>query len=369
MCLATFIGTASIAPPAAGFATNTFRFETMPVRWWYNPANEPPPPPGTTWEALIEAAAANWSAVGCAEVSFVYEGIADTEWADDGKNVIFWPKEWLFQAAAAAATLHDPQDEGEPREVDLALHGQSFQWTVGGGDAFQTDVLDTESVITHEFGHWLGLSHSADQFATMYAAKLIGTMQASLNSDDKFGLCTLYPNGLNECVVHEDCPPGYACHDQPNGDMRACGELRTPIGGHCSKDTLDCVGMCFISLWDCSAVCAFTETDYTDGYCAELCLNANGEERACKPGHSCQPISGYDDVMACYRDPEPEAEPDTGGDLVDGDVASDTDDAEARVVLTGGCRGGQEPPWSTVLIALGAALLLRRRRVHTFRSS
>ncbi len=327
---------AAASQPALGFATNSFRFESMPVSWWYNPAEEPPPPPGTSWEELITLAAENWADVTCANVSFVYEGTTDSEWANDGVNAVFWSSdEWLWQQGAAAATLHIPKLEGQPREVDLALNGLEFIWTVGGGDVFQTNVLDAESVLTHELGHWLGLSHSADAFATMYQAKLIGTMQASLDADDKFGVCTLYPGGDDECAADADCPDGYEC--QAFEGLRVCGELRDPVGAHCSKDLLNCDGMCFITFWGCSAICAFTAVDYTAGYCARLCRNASGDEYACDPGYVCQEVPGYD-IEACLLatesgegSPEAVEQLPEGAEVVQVDVAPEQAEGDAEL--------------------------------------
>jgi len=299
--MATILLAVGAPVPVTAFVTNSFRFENMPVRWWYNPANEPPPPPGTSWEELITLAAQNWADVACADVSFEYEGTSDAEWADDGDNVIYWMSPWGFGSSAAGATLHIPQSDGEAREVDLALNGENYSWTVGGGDAFQTSVVDAESVLTHELGHWLGLSHSPDQFATMYLAKLIGTMQASLDSDDKFGVCSLYPSGQNECSEDTDCPQGWECRGYEG--LRVCGERRDPVGSHCSKDYLNCEDMCFITFFDCSGICAFTETDYSDGYCARLCLNEGGDEYECQPGYTCQEVPGQA-IKACLRPPE-----------------------------------------------------------------
>ena len=292
-------------PSAHAFRTNSFRFEQMPVKWWYNPTHEPPAPPGTSWEALIAEAADNWASVTCAEVSFVYEGHTDAEWDNDGINTVYWQagEVWNWGAGAAAATLHIPQLSGQPREVDLVLNGLDFVWSVGGGDALETYVLDPESVFTHELGHWLGLAHSSDQFATMYQAKLIGQMQASLDSDDKFGLCSLYPGGADECAADSDCPDGWECRSHES--LRMCGEKHDPAGAPCSKDRLNCEGMCFITFWDCSALCAYTEQDLSEGYCAPLCRTPDGATSACPDGYSCTDVPGHD-VKACYVLPEPD---------------------------------------------------------------
>ena len=53
--------------------------------------------------------------------------------------------------------------------------------------------LDTQSVMTHEFGHALGLGHSAEGSATMWAALGPGgTRKRSLHADDIAGLQAIY---------------------------------------------------------------------------------------------------------------------------------------------------------------------------------
>jgi MYXO-CTERM domain-containing protein len=55
---------------------------------------------------------------------------------------------------------------------------------------------DLQNTATHEAGHFLGLSHSPEPDATMYASAPIGeTAKRTLADDDVAGLCELYPAG------------------------------------------------------------------------------------------------------------------------------------------------------------------------------
>jgi hypothetical protein len=69
--------------------------------------------------------------------------------------------------------------------------------------------------------------------------------------------------------------------------------------------------MCFISLYECGAVCAFTAVDYSAGYCAPLCDAADG----CPDGWACNPIPGQAEAKVCLLEP---AVADGGGDDVGG---------------------------------------------------
>lgn len=55
---------------------------------------------------------------------------------------------------------------------------------------------DVQNVATHEAGHVLGLGHSLDPTATMYASSPLGeTSKRTLALDDVNGICAIYPFG------------------------------------------------------------------------------------------------------------------------------------------------------------------------------
>lgn len=56
--------------------------------------------------------------------------------------------------------------------------------------------IDIQNTATHEIGHTLGLDHSSDPTATMYATAPEGeTAKRTLHPDDVQGLCDIYPKG------------------------------------------------------------------------------------------------------------------------------------------------------------------------------
>ena len=275
-----------LAWPALAFEVNGKHWDTMPIPYYVNPTGAPDFGDGKTPQQVVAEATAVWSSVRCASVSFEYKGATDATYAKDGKNTIFWvTKDWPWGKEAAGATLWIPTLPGEPMEVDLALNAEQFKWVPGGGDALQSDVVDPVSVIAHELGHWLGLSHSQDQFATMYQALLPAGVQATLTGDDRAGICTLYPSGVPDCEGDEDCGPDHVCREVAG--VTVCDEVHDPPGAPCDRWHLDCEGMCFISFYECSAICAFTATDYSEGYCAPLC----GESKHCPPGFDCNVLA------------------------------------------------------------------------------
>ncbi len=56
------------------------------------------------------------------------------------------------------------------------------------------DGYDFASIVTHETGHFLGLAHSGDSRATMFANYTPGSAALrNLTADDVAGICAIYP--------------------------------------------------------------------------------------------------------------------------------------------------------------------------------
>ncbi len=319
-----------LSAPARAYLTNGKHWDSLPVRVYVNPAGAPDFSP-LTLEDVIQQSLDAWNSVGCSNFQFIYAGETDARGEVDGLNVIYWvddPAQWMAADQAAGATLHHPAvPDPETVEVDLALNGFAFQWVVGGADALTTDVLDPASVITHELGHWLGLGHSEDQFATMYYAHLPGTMQATLEADDKNGLCTLYPaeGTPDECETDADCDVPEELGGAPvpgtgrcvhYADWAVCGDRHAAVGEACSVDDLNCDDICFVSFFECSTMCFFPAALEEGGYCAPLCKDPNGVESPCPPGWTCTEFEQYG-ISVCWQAPEepdgdPEVAPEAG---------------------------------------------------------
>jgi hypothetical protein len=56
---------------------------------------------------------------------------------------------------------------------------------------YPTNTYDLQSILTHEAGHFLGLAHSTDTSAVMYAYYHPGSV--NLTADDVAGVCSIYP--------------------------------------------------------------------------------------------------------------------------------------------------------------------------------
>ena len=303
---------------------------------------QPSPPADTDLETLVEIVESSfrsWNEVPCSYAELEYVGVEDLPIAVDDDQVLGWTSDseaWIYGTATAGATIIDVTGDNGPR-VDIWFNDVSFQWVVGA-NTFVTPGLewdeenplevDPESVVLHEVGHLLGLSHpnpnvegsQPDALATMVFALLPNAQQASLAADDKLGLCARYPvSEAGECVADSDCPDSsYFCEtfDTEYVDSVAlCEESRGQIGDFCGIDDYVCAG-----------ICRFTRIDYTEGYCTEFCDTHDDcpeepEMWACEE----LPTTGGDPVKVCVPGERGEPGDDSGIGVVDAGLPTLTD--------------------------------------------
>lgn len=213
-------------------------------------------------ETAIAHAALSWSDPPCSAAAIALEGFShDPAAPEDGANTIEWITDWSergFDESAAAFTDIQYQRIGKGQwtivEADMYLNA-SFDWST---DVHPIDpVRSVQAVVTHEFGHALGLLHPCeldadpkctakdDRSVTMYP--LYSDEQATLAPDDIAGICSLYP--APSCK-DTGCPDGQTCGNdgqcvaQCGDDVCAPGEVCTSNGcksvGDCTSKS--CIG-------------------------------------------------------------------------------------------------------------------------------
>ena len=90
--------------------------------------------------------------------------------------------------------------------------------------------LDVQNTITHEAGHTLGLDHTSDPNATMYATAPEGeTSKRVLGADDILGICDIYPRG-KETVTGNLDPITLTPGASSNGGGCGCSQAQTGPG-------------------------------------------------------------------------------------------------------------------------------------------
>jgi hypothetical protein len=319
------------------FQTNGFALpaQEMPVRLAFVGS----PPPGLSMEDvehIARAASAAWSQVPCSVARVEYAGHRDT--IDD-----LGPGEIPFQFDDPAA-IQQCFPEGVIAWTSLSCPGDfpdrsvffnsaDFDWTIDprpfqpavtdpDEDRVNRLAVDLPSVLVHELGHVLGLSHSQDTLATMYASYRPDGGQSSLAVDDKLGICHLYESAhpRDECSSGRDCAPRESC--ERAGDIRLCHELRGEVGDACAPDRLVCTERC-----------VHPEADQRYGYCTKQCQPGAAGAASCPPDFRCVEGLLQPDQHHCERTNVP-------------------DDPTCTLVTD--ARPGGWPGWLWILFAFGA---------------
>ena len=113
----------------------------------------------------------------------------DTDWpyGDEGGSVL------------ALTTVTFSKKTGDIYDVDMEINAQQ---PLSTNEIVDPNGYDLQSIITHEAGHFMGLAHSFDPNATMWAHYSAGTESfRDLSDDDIAGICTVYPptTAFNVC--------------------------------------------------------------------------------------------------------------------------------------------------------------------------
>jgi hypothetical protein len=282
--------------------------------------------------------------------------------ANDGRNDVIvhtadWPTE--LEPGALAHTVIYLQGG---RIVETDVHVNAFEHTFSIGA--KSGAWDLRSVLTHEFGHVIGIGHSMVPAATMDAGLAAGIAARSLEADDVTAVCTLYPADASASVVDCDrsgpaCPAGTRCIGH---QCEAIDEPGT-LGARCLDGTgfrhrCDGVGD--------DAECVPTTT-------GEVCGRACGGDAgsACGEGLACAETQFAGDFQCVPTGTTPllpDAGPVDGG----GSDAADAADAKPAAGPSGGSgcscavagpstQGGVELGVLVALCAFGSLSRARRR--------
>lgn len=157
----------------------------------------------------LKVALAQWDKADCpgggnASISVEYLGETDDDFVgyDPGANaknenaVFFRPDAWAYAEGnqVALTTVTFRSDTGDILDADIEVNSTL---DISTDRPLPANGFDLQTVFAHELGHVLGLAHSTDRAATMYATYNPGTFdQGLLEDDDRAGLCAIYqPDG------------------------------------------------------------------------------------------------------------------------------------------------------------------------------
>lgn len=150
-----------------------------------------------------------------------------SQYNKNGTNVnvvLFQDDDWKYRGidgtlAKTSVTYND--DTGEIYDADIEVNTANNTVTITDDPA--EVEYDLQAILTHEVGHFIGIAHSPDPSAVMFASYSPGsTSQRELHPDDVDAICEVYP------VTSEA-----ACNTEPRGGFSArCDPPET--GGICS---------------------------------------------------------------------------------------------------------------------------------------
>lgn len=174
----------------SGYVLTGYSWQAKTTSWRYNAAGKPGSLIGDG--PAIEASATMWGSVG-ANFAFSYLGpnAANTAACGgassglDGTNTVGWAPQ-SSNVLAVTCTWSNTTTHNAI-EFDMQID-PDWNWTTGNSGI----VIDLQSVVTHEFGHALGLGHSADSNAIMYASYGTGQNKRDPRPDDVAAITAIY---------------------------------------------------------------------------------------------------------------------------------------------------------------------------------
>jgi hypothetical protein len=180
--------------------------------------------------------ARNLGPVSCAKVGFNTRApnqntitFRDGAWKPEDPNAT--PGGLRGETIALTTTSYNTRT-GELVGADMEINSAQFAFSASGEPA--PTSFDLEAVVTHEAGHFLGLAHTPDTAAVMYAGGEPGrTLQRELKADDLSAICGAYPadgtRAVDPSVSADGSLAATACDPIPtNGLTTVCATNPAP---------------------------------------------------------------------------------------------------------------------------------------------
>jgi hypothetical protein len=151
----------------------------------------------------VQAAADTWTNVDGADFEFVYGGTTtatDASNPPNGKNEVLWKNEGHTGVLGTAWFWYRSSTK-EIFEADMVINDY-YNWDTSGAPT--GEEFDLQSVVLHEFGHFLHLGHDDNPDAVMYPAIAPGVVARTLHTNDIAGIQHIYPMPPPPCLSDFD---------------------------------------------------------------------------------------------------------------------------------------------------------------------
>ncbi|MGK4000778.1 matrixin family metalloprotease [Sorangium sp. So ce1024] len=230
---------------------STPRWATMPVGYYVNRSTIPPGIADIA-VARIESGFASWANAGCTTWQANLLGdTTDRDNYNDGKSVFYWvSNSWPGALGDVNSVIGVTMPvwgrfDSIIVDADMVFNNVKFCWNDSGNNG----CVDTQSIATHEQGHFLGLGHSNERGATMAAYYVSGSSTRTLEEDDIEGVCTLYPSGGTAAASTSSAATGgsgASCDSCTNGSLsNACRRQYDACGASFACRTFaGCIAEC-----------------------------------------------------------------------------------------------------------------------------
>lgn len=381
-------GVISMAPNADAYVREASNWNpgSLPIQYGINLSTAPSEIGASGAQSAVEAGFASWSAPACSAWRTTDTGPTTRRASNnDRQNTILWV------SGTWPATLGDVNSVigvttpvwtsgGYFIDADIQFNNVGFTWSLTGA----RNTVDTQSIATHEEGHFLGLDHSATNAAVMYASYSGGTKRV-LDCDDIRGACAIYPSGGDlpstcgggtmmpptgtgatgsPCTAPTECTSGLCVSDGTNQfcSARCTDDCGCPVGYHCFATTTAGVSVCAAGGNTCSTgrdsgttmmptghdfgepcsastECRSNLCAHASGATTGFCTRACADDATCPCGYQCFPTT-TPDTNVCGPGTDTCTSTDAGTVTPVGDAGVDAGPMGVDAAMAGDAGGG-----------------------------
>ena len=140
-----------------------------------------------------------------------------------------WPYKNTGAETLALTTVFFNGDTGEIYDANVEINTNQDTFSVGTSVGEQVDL---NAVLTHELGHFLGLSHSSAPDATMYSSYEPGMV--TLEKDDEQAICASLPP--DRVTATDSYTPRHGWSSECAGPETGC--CATAVGSNTTRSSL-----------------------------------------------------------------------------------------------------------------------------------